>query len=85
MKKTTNATFGIGKGELVQVALLQTHGENGAYLLLLLGSLIGVSPVHFCQMCSARYTSFSFFLCQLVHLDALLLGPTNSELRITIS
>ena len=32
MKKTTNATFGIDKGELVQVALLQIHGGHGAYL-----------------------------------------------------
>ena len=32
MKKTTNATFGIDKGELVRVALLQIHGEDGAYL-----------------------------------------------------
>ena len=44
--------------ESVQVALLQTHGEDGAYLSVLLGSLIGVSSVHFCQMCSARYTIF---------------------------
>ena len=42
MKKTTNATFGIDKGELVQVARLQIHGGDGAYLLVLLGSLIGV-------------------------------------------
>ena len=33
MKKTTNATFGIDKRELVQVALLQIHGRDGAYLL----------------------------------------------------
>ena len=32
----------------LQVALLQTHGEDGAYLLMLLGSLIGVSSVHVC-------------------------------------
>ena len=32
MKKTTNATFGIDKGELVQVALLQIHSGDGAYL-----------------------------------------------------
>ena len=32
MKKTTNATFGIDKEELVQVALLQIHGGDGAYL-----------------------------------------------------
>ena len=34
MKKTTNASIGINE-ELVQVALLQTHGEDGASLLLL--------------------------------------------------
>ena len=32
MKKTTNATFGIDKGELAQVALLQIHGGDGAFL-----------------------------------------------------
>ena len=32
MKKTTNATFGIDKRELVQVALLQIQGGDGAYL-----------------------------------------------------
>ena len=52
MKKTTNATFGIDTEELVQVALLQIHGEDGAYLLVALGSLIGVSSVHFCLICS---------------------------------
>ena len=37
MKKTTNASFGIDKKELVQVALLQIHG--------------GVSSVHFFLIC----------------------------------
>ena len=60
MKKTTSAISDTGRKESVQVALLQTHGEDGAYLVMLLGSLIGVSSVHFCQMCSARYTSFSY-------------------------
>ena len=59
MKRTTNAIFVIDTEELVQVALLQIHGGDGAYLSVLLGSLIGVSSVHFCQMCSARYTNFS--------------------------
>ena len=59
MKKTTNAISDTGRKESVQVALLQIHGEDGAYLLMRLGSLIGVSSVHFCRMCSARYTSFS--------------------------
>ena len=59
MKKTTNAISDTGTKETVQVALLQTHGEDGASLLMFLGSLIGVSSVHFCQVCSARYISFS--------------------------
>ena len=42
--------------ESVQVALLQTHGEDGAILLMLRWSLIGVSSVHFCLICSVRYT-----------------------------
>ena len=46
MKKRTNATFGIDKGELVQVALLQIHGGDGACLTMLLGSLIGVSLMY---------------------------------------
>ena len=45
-----------------EVALLQTHGEDGAYLLMLLGSLIGVSSVHFCQMCSARLDQVFLYL-----------------------
>ena len=60
MKKTTNVISETGRRESVQVALLQTHGEDGAYLLMLLGSLIGVSSEHFCQMCSARQSSFSY-------------------------
>ena len=59
MKRTTNATFGTDGKELVQVALLQIHGGDGAYLSVLPGSLIGVSSVHFCLICSMRYTSFS--------------------------
>ena len=47
-KKKTNATFGIHKEELVQVALLQIHAGDGAYLSVLLGSLIGASSMHFC-------------------------------------
>ena len=60
MKKTTNAISDTGKKESVHIALLQIHSEDGAFLLVLLGSLIGVSSVHFCQMCSARCTSFSY-------------------------
>ena len=59
MKRTTNATFGIDRKEYVQVALLQIHGGDGAYLSVLLGSLIGVPSVHFCLICSIRYISFS--------------------------
>ena len=57
--KTTNATFGIDRGELVQVALLQIHGGDGANLLLLRWSLIGVSSVHFFLICSKLYTNSS--------------------------
>ena len=32
MKKTTNATYGIDEKGLVQVAHLQIHGGDGAYL-----------------------------------------------------
>ena len=35
MKKTTNAFFNTGRKESVQVALLQTHGDDGASLLML--------------------------------------------------
>ena len=37
MKKTTNAISDTGRKESVQVALLQTHGEDGASLLMFLG------------------------------------------------
>ena len=40
MKKTTNAICDTGRKESVQVALLQIHGGDGAYLSVLLGSLI---------------------------------------------
>ena len=56
MKKTTDAISDTARKESVQVALLQTHGEDGAILLMLRWSLIGVSSVHLCQMCSVRYT-----------------------------
>ena len=58
MKRTTNAAFGIDKKELAQVALLQIHGEDDAYLQVLLGSLIRVSSVHFCLICSVRFPVF---------------------------
>ena len=35
MKKTTNAISDTGRKESVQVVLLQTHGEDGASLLML--------------------------------------------------
>ena len=56
--KKTNANSDTGRRESVQVALLQILGGDGGYLSVLLGSLIGVSSVDFCQMCSARYTIF---------------------------
>ena len=62
MKKTTNATFGSDRRESVQVALLQIHGGDGAYLKVLLGSLTGASSVHSCPICSVRYTSFFRYL-----------------------
>ena len=37
MKKTTNAISDTGGKESVQAVLLQTHGEDGAYLSMLLG------------------------------------------------
>ena len=58
MKKTTNATFGVDQEELVQVALLQIHGGDGAYLSVLLGCLNGVSSVHFCLICSVMIDCF---------------------------
>ena len=95
MKKTSNATFGFDKGELVQVALLQIHDGDGAYLCL--GSLIGVSSVHSCLILFKQDTSFftSFivlrrcavgvvFLCKFVHRNAHFFNLTNFDLRITI-
>ena len=57
-KQKTNATIGIDRKELVQVALLQIRGGDGSLLRLLFGSLIGVSSVHSYPICSVRYTSF---------------------------
>ena len=51
-KKKTDATFGTVEKRLVLVVLLLILGGNGASLLVLLGSLIGVSSVHSCPMCS---------------------------------
>ena len=59
MKKTTNAISDTGGKELVQVALLHTHGGDGAYLSVLLGSLIGVSLLHFFLICSVFLTNSS--------------------------
>ena len=42
MKTTTHAIFDTARKESVPVALLQTHGEDGAILLMLRWSLIGV-------------------------------------------
>ena len=84
----------IKKG-LVQVALLQIRGGDGAYLWLLLGSMIGVSTGSSARFVQWDKTSLSyvsrtlprmgnrsgFFLCKFVHLDALLLGPANLDSR----
>ena len=58
MKKKTNATSGIDKGELVQVVLLQIHSGHGAYFSMLFGSLIGVS-LHFFWICSVTILPIS--------------------------
>ena len=58
-KKKMDATFGIDEKGLVLVVLLQILGGDGSLLWLLFGSLIGVSSVHSCPICSVRYTSFS--------------------------
>ena len=51
-KKNTDATFGIvGKG-FVLVVLLLILGGDGSLMWLLFGSLIGVSSVHSCPICS---------------------------------
>ena len=57
MKKTTDAISGIASKESVRVALLQTHGEDGAILLRLRWSLNGVSSVLCVQNCWERSTN----------------------------
>ena len=52
----------LAKKELVQVALLQIHGGDGAHLTVLL-NLIGVSMVHFFLICSVWCTN-SFVICR---------------------
>ena len=37
---TTNATFDLDNKELVQVAFLQFHGGDGAYLQVLIGAVL---------------------------------------------
>ena len=90
MKKTTDAISDTARKESVQVALLQTHGEDGATLLMLRWSLIGVSSVHCVQMCWVvskvlvlRHAIGEIFLRILVHLDAYFFSSINSELRVT--
>ena len=51
MKKTTDAISDVARKDSVQVAVIQTHGEDGAILLMLRWSLNGVSSVHCVQMC----------------------------------
>ena len=75
--------------------ILEILGGDGAYLSVLLGSLIGVSSVHSCPICSVRYTCFSdishispitgvLFLCQFINYNTLLLGRATFDLRVTI-
>ena len=57
-KKKTNATFGIDEKGWVLVVLLLILGGDGSLMWLRFGSLIGVSSVHFCPICSVRYQCF---------------------------
>ena len=98
MKKMMDAIADTGRKEPVRVALLQTHGEDGASLLMLRWSLIGVSSVHCVQMCWERSTN-SFGIvntrrttCDRWNLSAptrpsrcFCFSPINFELRITKS
>ena len=89
MKTTTNAISDTGRKESVQVALLQAHGEDGAsefHRCISARSVQRDIPVFLISFKLLKLRAIGeIFLCQLVHLDALLLGPTISELRITIS
>ena len=60
MKRTTNNIFDIVRKELVQVALLQIHGGDGTSLSVFLGSLIEVSSVQFCLICSVMNQFFLY-------------------------
>ena len=82
MKKTTNATFGIDKGEVVHVALLQIHGEDGAYLSALLGSLIGVSLVHFFLIVQCAIPVFAYIFRTLQAMDNRCGLPGDANLSI---
>ena len=71
MKKTTDAISDIAKKESVQIALLQTHGEDGAIWLMFRWSLHGVSSVHWVQMCWERSTySFCIWSSRLATCDS---------------
>ena len=57
MKKTTDAISDTARKESVRVALLQTHGEDGASLLMLRWSLNDLSPIRFFQIYWERSTN----------------------------
>ena len=56
-RRRPEAISSIVRKESVRVALLQTHGEDGAILLRLRWSLIGVSLIYFCQIYWERSTN----------------------------
>ena len=56
-KKMTDTISDTARKESVQVALLQTHGEDGAILLMVRWSLNGVSSVHCVLMCWEKSTN----------------------------
>ena len=68
-KKKTDATFIIDRKKSVLVVLLLIRGGDGSLMWLVLGSLIGVSSVHFCLMCSVRFSSFSYIFRTLQTMD----------------
>ena len=92
------AIFDIVEKEWVLHVLRLILGGDGFWLWLQLGSLIEVALVHSYPICSMwdipvfpislvflrGWAVGVVFLCQLIHLDAFLLGPVNVELRITI-
>ena len=100
MKKTTNAISDTVRKESLQVALLQIRSTVETVHLCCCFAEVW-SEFHRCisARCVQRdwpgflvslkllswWAICKIFLCQLVHLDALLLSPISFELRITIS